>query len=466
MLSPEIEKALNASEFLALDNVILARRAAEAERQLERERCGHTGGTSIMGALLLGWTSAKEQQELDAAAELRARADENVQLQHALFEQQHEAQRSQHAQAVRGGACVSLLRRALAETEAELEVERTAMIAAATEHARGRNEARQSLEALHSVCRELRERCASALDELEASGATIASMRVRESEHAKWAKQVKEAWAREQRDRQAEQEKQKHMEMLIDRQRSEAADALVGEAAAARDADEAGGARADGDGRAAAEPEREPDWLADAARAVSLSALVDGSGHESGEEGGGEEDGGEAPLRAMLQTERAARGVAEARLGLAERRAAAAEEELALSSERFQQQIATLSDALAELHAKEDARRRRQLELREQKQRQQQQQPRQEQAQPEPSGHHAPAGDSGGGGSQLPPVIDAEAFVAAEREAAGMMGKASSAIYSAVGGLGAVGEGLSSRLGDRVGAVGEGLSSIRARART
>ena len=55
MLSPEIEKALNASEFLALDNVILARRAAEAERQLERERRGHTGGTSIMGALLLGW---------------------------------------------------------------------------------------------------------------------------------------------------------------------------------------------------------------------------------------------------------------------------------------------------------------------------------------------------------------------------------------------------------------------------
>ena len=122
-----MERAIDSSEFLALDNLLLARRAAEAEQQLERERRRASGGgTSIMGSLLLGYSSAKEQQELDAAAELRARADENVQLQHALFEQQRESQAALRAQAVRGGAYLSLLTRALGEVEVEMQIGRAA----------------------------------------------------------------------------------------------------------------------------------------------------------------------------------------------------------------------------------------------------------------------------------------------------------------------------------------------------
>ena len=73
MLPADIERQLEASEYLALDNVLLARRAAEAERQLERERASREGATSIMGAMFLGWSSAREQSEEDTAVELRAR---------------------------------------------------------------------------------------------------------------------------------------------------------------------------------------------------------------------------------------------------------------------------------------------------------------------------------------------------------------------------------------------------------
>ena len=58
MLPPDLAEKVEASEYLALDNLLLARRAAEAERQLERERRSHTvGEQSIMGSLLLGWSA-------------------------------------------------------------------------------------------------------------------------------------------------------------------------------------------------------------------------------------------------------------------------------------------------------------------------------------------------------------------------------------------------------------------------
>ena len=204
MLPADIERQLEASEYLALDNVLLARRAAEAERQLERERASREGATSIMGAMFLGWSSAREQSEEDTAVELRARADENLQLQHALLEQQREAQSALHTQAVRGGAYLSLLRRELDEVEAQLAAGRAELKRATDEHTRGQQESKQSLEALHGVCRELRSKCASTLDELEASGQTVAKLKQRDAEHQQWKAKVKEAWAAEQAERQEE----------------------------------------------------------------------------------------------------------------------------------------------------------------------------------------------------------------------------------------------------------------------
>ena len=50
----------------------------------------------------------------------------------------------------------------------QLAAGRAELKRAADEHTRGQQESKQSLEALHGVCRELRSKCASTLDELEA----------------------------------------------------------------------------------------------------------------------------------------------------------------------------------------------------------------------------------------------------------------------------------------------------------
>ena len=72
MLTAEIERKLNATEYLAVDNLVLARRVERAERQLERERRLHGGGRSIMGGLLLGWDRDKDEAEQERVAELEA----------------------------------------------------------------------------------------------------------------------------------------------------------------------------------------------------------------------------------------------------------------------------------------------------------------------------------------------------------------------------------------------------------
>lgn len=514
MLPPDLAEKVEASEYLALDNLLLARRAAEAERQLERERRSHTvGGQSIMGSLLLGWSASRQEQEVDTAAELKARADENITLQHAIINQQQDAQVALKAQAHRGGACISMLKRALRDADAEVLALTNEARTSAVEHARAREDSRQSVETLHGVCRELRSRCASTLDELEASSATIAQLKHREGELQKWKASVRDAWAREQDERKREQERYRMMESQLDERCNADAEDLQAEAAAAAAADEQEGVAVADKANAASStpvPEREPDWLTAAAHAVSLAEIVEADSPPASSGGGDkderaawrerhatsegafeDEEGGDdglldasgaggsareaSALRAALQRERDARAAAEARAAEAEARAAVATEERTLSCERFQQQIATLSDALAELHAKEDARRRRQIELRERRQNEHQQQPTQQQPPPPPQRDEPPTARrgvldrEGGAGpaseyAEAPPVVDAEAYAAAEREAS-MLGKASSMLGGLTGGLGTA-VGLGSAVGGLGVGVGEGLGSLRLSART
>ena len=83
--------ALDQRELLALDNLALARRVSEAERLLSEHRSSYGLGK------LFGWSTA-EPGEAEGAAqmELHARADENLQLQHALFDQAHDHRSERH----------------------------------------------------------------------------------------------------------------------------------------------------------------------------------------------------------------------------------------------------------------------------------------------------------------------------------------------------------------------------------
>ena len=92
----ERQAAVDQAERLALENLMLARRAAELERRLEDLRAANAS-SGLSG--LLGWSAPPPSHD-DLDAELQARADENLQLQHAIFEQQreHEQQRKLHMQ--------------------------------------------------------------------------------------------------------------------------------------------------------------------------------------------------------------------------------------------------------------------------------------------------------------------------------------------------------------------------------
>jgi len=362
----ERQAAVDQAERLALENLMLARRAAELERRLEDLRAANAS-SGLSG--LLGWSAPPPSHD-DLDAELQARADENLQLQHAIFEQQreHEQQRKLHMHLC--DADVALLRRALGEAEEEAENARAGIAAAIAERVRERTEQRANVDALHAVCYELQLKCKTTLDELDENTKLIERLRERDLEHRRWRARLRHAW----RDEQA---------------RAEAEAAAL---AAAQAAD-------------AAAPATDPVAAADELRLLAHAAEVlsegerggggeggggkGGGGEGGGGEGGGGEggggEGGRGRSRQAARVSSSATGgstlgvgieVAALRAALleadasrtaAERRADIATEELALSSERFQQQIGMLSDALAEQHAKEEVRRMRQLELREQR---------------------------------------------------------------------------------------------------
>jgi hypothetical protein len=363
----ERQAAVDQAERLALENLMLARRAAELERRLEDLRAANAS-SGLSG--LLGWSAPPPSHD-DLDAELQARADENLQLQHAIFEQQreHEQQRKLHMHLC--DADVALLRRALGEAEEEAENARAGIAAAISERVRERTEQRANVDALHAVCYELQLKCKTTLDELDENTKLIERLRERDLEHRRWRARLRRAW----RDEQA---------------RAEAEAAAL---AAAQAAD-------------AAAPATAPVAAADELRLLAHAAEVlsegerggggeggggkGGGGEGGGGEGGGGEggeggEGGRGRSRQAARVSSSATGgstlgvgieVAALRAALleadasrtaAERRADIATEELALSSERFQQQIGMLSDALAEQNAKEEVRRMRQLELREQR---------------------------------------------------------------------------------------------------
>jgi hypothetical protein len=357
----ERQAAVDQAERLALENLMLARRAAELERRLEDLRAANAS-SGLSG--LLGWSAPPPSHD-DLDAELQARADENLQLQHAIFEQQreHEQQRKLHMHLC--DADVALLRRALGEAEEEAENARAGIAAAIAERVRERTEQRANVDALHAVCYELQLKCKTTLDELDENTKLIERLRERDLEHRRWRARLRHAW----RDEQA---------------RAEAEAAAL---AAAQAAD-------------AAAPATAPVAAADELRLLAHAAEVlsegerggggeGGGGKGGGGEGGGGEggcgEGGRGRSRQAARVSSSATGgstlgvgieVAALRAALleadasrtaAERRADIATEELALSSERFQQQIGMLSDALAEQNAKEEVRRMRQLELREQR---------------------------------------------------------------------------------------------------
>jgi hypothetical protein len=352
----ERQAAVDQAERLALENLMLARRAAELERRLEDLRAANAS-SGLSG--LLGWSAPPPSHD-DLDAELQARADENLQLQHAIFEQQreHEQQRKLHMHLC--DADVALLRRALGEAEEEAENARAGIAAATAERVRERKEQRANVDALHAVCYELQLKCKTTLDELDENTKLIERLRERDLEHRRWRARLRHAW----RDEQA---------------RAEAEAAAL---AAAQAAD-------------AAAPATAPAAAADELRLLAHAAevLSEGERGGGGEGGGGEGDGGEGGggeggrgrsrqaarvsssatggstlgVGIEVATLRAALLEADASRTAAERRADIATEELALSSERFQQQIGMLSDALAEQHAKDEVRRMRQLELREQR---------------------------------------------------------------------------------------------------
>ena len=341
----ERQAAVDQAERLALENLMLARRAAELERRLEDLRAANAS-SGLSG--LLGWSAPPPSHDaLDA--ELQARADENLQLQHAIFEQQreHEQQRKLHMH--RCDADVALLQRALGEAEEEAENARAGIAAATAERVRERTEQRANVDALHAVCYELQLKCKTTLDELDENTKLIERLRERDLEHRRWRARLRHAW----RDEQA---------------RAEAQAANAAAPAAAAD---------------------EPRLLAHAAEDFSDGERVGEGGEGGGGEGGGGEGGGgeggrgrsrQAARGSSSETAGSTLGVgvevaalraalweADASRTAAERRADIATEELVLSSERFQQQIGMLSDVLAEQHAKEEIRRIRQLELREQR---------------------------------------------------------------------------------------------------
>ena len=351
------------NEFLALDNLMLARRTAELEKRLELATLrDSTGGGSLTRALF-GFSSSAQQQLLeDAATQLHARADENLQLQHMLFEQQRDALAERERQVAAAAAAELALRATLADTEAEETRVRTKAAAEAADAARVIGEQRSNIDSIHSVCLELRLKCEATLDDLEASNAAVDVLRQRDAEHQEWRARVRVAWQRELQER-AEQEAE--AQKALDAPRDAEA------AAAAAAASSTNSTPPPTPAQVAAEAP-EPDWLEAAGRAVSLPYITealdsnDGTTEASSSlllpEGENDPD----KLRTALVAERARREAAEAK-------AVTMEEELALSNARFQQQIAMLSDALTEMHAKEEARKKRQQELREQQRRRQQQ---------------------------------------------------------------------------------------------
>ena len=352
----ERQAAVDQAERLALENLMLARRAAELERRLEDLRAANAS-SGLSG--LLGWSAPPPSHD-DLDAELQARADENLQLQHAIFEQQreHEQERKLHMHLC--DADVALLRRALGEAEEEAENARAGIAAAIAERVRERTEQRANVDALHAVCYELQLKCKTTLDELDENTKLIERLRERDLEHRRWRARLRHAW----RDEQA---------------RAEAEAAAL---AAAQAADAAAPAT---DPVAAADELR---LLAHAAEVLSEGERGGGGEGGGGKGGGGEGGGGEGGRGRSRQAARVSSSAtggstlgvgievaalraalleADASRTAAERRADIATEELALSSERFQQQIGMLSDALAEQNAKEEVRRMRQLELREQR---------------------------------------------------------------------------------------------------
>ena len=91
MMNPELHRALKQNEYLRLDNVLLARRAAQMERQLEMAT--RATNVSLIGSLL-GWSAPEKDDLGDALAEVDARLEENAKLQHAFLEQQRDHQLS------------------------------------------------------------------------------------------------------------------------------------------------------------------------------------------------------------------------------------------------------------------------------------------------------------------------------------------------------------------------------------
>ena len=355
----ERQAALDQREWLALDNLLLARRTAEAERQLEQARATAMG---LPG--LLGWQSASPSMDTEMAAELEARATENVQLQYALFEMQRDHKRMRNEEGQRHAVCVAVLCQALVEAEAIIERQGTMAAAAASAALvaeQEREEQHARMDAMHVLCQELKRQCATAIDEVESSAQVVARLKERELVHRRWRTKLQHAWRLEQ-DRAIAAEEARQQEAVV------AAMHAV-RAAAANDAQ---GRNAESCQEPFDEPSpsaapatlesEEPDWLSAAAEAMTnLSPSSVGDGGACSAVGGYEAEGTNSTpseasvldLRAALAEEKAARGEAEAR-------AQAANEELAISSQRFQQQIALLSDALADLQAKDTERRRRQ----------------------------------------------------------------------------------------------------------
>ena len=403
----ERQAALDRAECLAMENLLLARRAAEAERHLEEFRAARSSGSL---SALLGWSSSLP---IDATmeAELRARTDENLQLQHAIFEQQREHVAQLNHNLLQSQANVTLLLESIADAERDAALAWASYHRVKIEQEREAGAHLANTAALRRICDELSCKCASTLDELQESASIIERLRERDHDHRRWRARLARAWRAEQERANAEAVSttlQPETGVESNCKLVSAVDAIEEQPSALTVVGSVSSLSSD---TTAAEPA----WLAAAAEDV-LSNLrhggclirddccdtlrVDtssttyqpahnlaGGSHADttlADPAGGEDtarvieptharpeagqyhclDGAHASAcsnrRANLDEALAARAEAEAR-------ANAAEEELALSSERFQQQIGILSDALAEMHAKEDKRKRRQQELREQR---------------------------------------------------------------------------------------------------
>ncbi len=422
--------ALAAREKLALDNVLLAKRAAEAERQL--------AFTQEPGRLraLLGLGSPRADAE--TLAELHARTDENAQLQHSFFDERRRHEEALADMAQQMDLTASLLRGEV--RGAEEGGERAAGAAADEGYTRGRADHRKALNDMQGVCLELRLKCAQLVDELEVANEAIGKYKEREGKVRKWKAQLRESyerWNREHEERLAHEARR--ADELESQLRSEqAARREEGRARVAATPRAGGASRTPSPPRPSTPPDEaptpppqlpsvnEPEWLKEVrerpvpwpsapdhllpptppthpSRPPQAGSFLltspDGDGDDGGVESPAAADDGAMPVRrggAAHQYLRERLAAEEARREEAEAAAEAAREELQLSSERFQQQIALLSDALAELNAKEEARRRRQQQLREQRAR--------ESGAPAPQTPQRPAagrsadGDAGGSG--------------------------------------------------------------------